>query len=302
MLWLQTAALQAAPFDDLLHSLRPTGDLNDFAGVLSARERDALEQRCRLLRERSGAQLAVVVLRSLQGGQVDDFTVKLFQKWGVGQAGKNNGVMLLVALEDRQARIEVGYGLEPVLPDALAGRILQEQLFPAFRQQQYAAGLSAAVHRIAEIVERNEPAPADVRNPNRVPLEGVICFWLFIMVWVSPPSLALGVSLRSRQTLAALFLLLFPAFAMYFAVLSGMPRLTLVWIAAWTLGAALFGYFARPVATWSGRGGRNTGSGWDWNFGGGTWSGGGFSGGSSGGSWGGFGGGSSGGGGASGGW
>jgi uncharacterized protein len=84
------------------------------------------------LRRKTGAQFAVVTLKSLEGGQIDDFANKLFKKWGVGEKGKNNGIMLLVAMQDRKARIEVGYGLEPILPDALAGRVLDEQLFPAF--------------------------------------------------------------------------------------------------------------------------------------------------------------------------
>ena len=109
--------------------------------------------------ERTGAQFALVTLQSLEGGQIDDFTNKLFAKWGVGEKGKNNGVMLLVAIKDRKARVEVGYGLEPILPDALAGRVLDEQLFPAFKQQRYVRGLSQAVNRIAEIIERGEPAP-----------------------------------------------------------------------------------------------------------------------------------------------
>ena len=107
---------------------------------------------------KTGAQFAVVILKSLEGGQIDDFANKLFKKWGVGEKGKNNGILLLVAIEDRKARVEVGYGLEPILPDALAGRVLDEQLFPAFKQQRYAEGLNQAVSRIAEIVERGEPA------------------------------------------------------------------------------------------------------------------------------------------------
>src|SRR5207247_10289359 len=103
---------------------------------------------------------------SLEGGQIDDFAVKLFARWGIGEKDKKTGVLRLVGMQDRKARIEVGYGLEPILPDALAGRILDEQLFPAFKQQRYADGLTAAVNRIVEIAERNEPAPADVRQPN----------------------------------------------------------------------------------------------------------------------------------------
>jgi uncharacterized protein len=295
VLVLHTGDAWAVPADELLNSLRAAADVNDFAGVLSPQERESLEQRCRQLREQTGAQLAVVVLQSLQGGQVDDFTVKLFKKWGVGQADKDNGVMLLVALEDRKARIEVGYGLEPVLPDVLAGRILREQLFPAFKQQQYAAGLTAAVNRIAEIVEKNEPAPANLRQPEQAPFGAVLCFSLFMTVWVSPPSFGLGYSLRSKTVLPAVFLLAFPAFAVFFAVTAGMPWYTVAWVVACAVAATLFGYFAKSIPTWSGGSGRSSGTNWDW-------SGGGFSGGGGGSSWGGFSGGSSGGGGASGGW
>src|SRR5215213_4652884 len=104
-------SLAQIPADKLLQSLRPAADVNDYAGILSPAEKTALEQRCRQLRDKNGAQLAVVVLQSLQGGQIDDFAVKLFKQWGIGQQGKNNGILLLVALDDRKARIEVGYGL-----------------------------------------------------------------------------------------------------------------------------------------------------------------------------------------------
>ena len=84
--------------------------------------------------------------------------------------------MLLVAIGDRKARIEVGYGLEPILPDALAGRVLAEQLYPAFKQQRYAQGLTQAVSRIAAIVERGEPAPPEARQGERPWRMGHACF------------------------------------------------------------------------------------------------------------------------------
>src|SRR4051812_18826603 len=148
----------AIPADELLSSLRPNADVNDFAGVLSPNERENLEARCRQLRERTGAQLAVVTLKSLEGGQVDDFAVKLFKHWGVGQKDKKNGVLLLVAIADRKARIEVGYGIEPLIPDALAGQIIDRDLVPQFRKQHYAAGLQAAVNSICQRIETGAPA------------------------------------------------------------------------------------------------------------------------------------------------
>lgn len=303
------APAQDLATDRLLKSLEPTADVNDFAGILTREQRDALEQRCKELREKTGAQLAVVTLKSLEGGQIDDFAVKLFERWGIGQKDKKNGVLLLVAIQDRKARIEVGYGLEPILPDALAGRILNEQLFPAFKQQRYADGLTAAVNRIIEIVERNEPAPAEQLLPN-------IEISLFKMVlsltclFVAVGCFLLGASLRSGgcQIPSLLFFIGFPfliglAVAFPWAPLLHVPLgLIAAWLGwrfgninrrrgrrtwDWGTGAGTWGW---PSGDWSGGG---------WSSGG--WSGGGsFSGGSD--SWGGFGGGSSGGGGASGGW
>jgi uncharacterized protein len=308
-------AAWAGPSDDLRASLRPTADVNDFAGILSPAEKNALEQRCRELRQRTGGQLAVVVLRSLQGGEVDDFTEKLFQQWEVGQADKKNGVMLLVALDDRKARIEVGYGLEPVLPDALAGRILNQQLFQAFKQQQYGQGLTAAVNRIAEIVEKGEPAPQNLQD-NAIELGGLACLLPFLALFSSLPSLAIGRSARDKKIGPILFLLIFVGFPYVFAAMTNVPWWAYLILAACNIAMAIVGYRLDPYG-WNKRPPRRSASrgdapfgGWQWgdyssgsgsSRGGSSWSGGGFSGGG-GGSWGGFGGGSSGGGGASGGW
>jgi len=100
---LALAAAQAQeelPTDRLLRTLQPTADVNDFAGILTPTQRDALEERCKSLREKAGAQLAVVTLKSLEGGQVDDFAVKLFKRWGIGDKEKKNGILLLVAIQD----------------------------------------------------------------------------------------------------------------------------------------------------------------------------------------------------------
>jgi len=84
---------------------------------------------------------------------------------GVGEKGKNNGVMILVAIEDRRVRIEVGKGLESIIPDALASQIIKEQLVPSFKKQQYAQGVSKAVERIAGIVEQHKPAASSANLP-----------------------------------------------------------------------------------------------------------------------------------------
>ena len=200
VLWLLAScvnAQDALPSDRLLKSLQPTADVNDFAGILSPDQKESLEQICRRVRESTGAQLAVVVLKSLEGGQVDDFAVRLFKQWGIGQKDEQNGVLLLVAIDDRKARIEVGYGLEPILPDALAGRILNDQLFPAFKQQQYAEGLTAAIERMAQIIEKNEPAPADAGQPDAEVSTFAIVGMLSLFVAIGSFILGAGLGRRS---------------------------------------------------------------------------------------------------------
>jgi uncharacterized protein len=305
-------AQRELPTDRLLKSLEPTADVNDFAKILKPEEREALEARCRELREKTGAQLAVVTLKSLEGGQIDDFTVKLFKRWGVGQKEKNNGIMLLVAIEDRKARIEPGYGLEPILPDALAGRILTEQLFPAFKEKRYFDGLKGAVNRIAELIERNEPAATADKGPRKQNEQNaLLAAVVFMSIFVAVGAFLGGFGAGARTSGIVLAGLMFAGFPVLIGCVLAAP-----WAPALHLPlAALFGWMgwragsnnspgnlrrSRRSAGWDDWSWGSMGGSSGWSSGGwGGSSGGGFSGGSS---WGGFSGGSSGGGGASGGW
>ena len=127
--------------DRFRESLSPQGNVSDWAGVFTPEQKTALESRIVALRQTNGAQLAVVTLKSLQGGEIVDFATKLFAQWGIGEKGKDNGVLLLAAIEDRMMRIEVGYGMEGVLNDAKSGRIQDEYVVPRFKEGNYAQGL-----------------------------------------------------------------------------------------------------------------------------------------------------------------
>ena len=155
----------ATPSDTLLESLQPQGPVSDFAGLMSPDERVQILDRLKALRRKTGTHVVLVTLQSLEGGQIDDFTVRLFNRWGVGEKGKNNGVMLMVAVQDRKARIEVGFGLESILTDTKSDGVLKEHLFPAFKRQHYADGLRLAVNRIAEIIEGGETAEPPQPKP-----------------------------------------------------------------------------------------------------------------------------------------
>ncbi len=301
-----SAARQAAaiPTDELLKSLQATGDVNDFAHILSPADVAKLEARCRTLREKTGAQLAVVTIESLKGGQIDDFANKLFARWGIGQKEKKNGLLLLVAMEEHKSKIEVGYGLEPIIPDILAGRILDHEVRPRFRQQQYAEGLLAAVNALCAVVARGEPAErAALAAQVRKASGGGVPTVLFLAVFVAVGSMIAGVGLGSRVVQLILFGLVFTGLPLMMGMAIAWPLAPLLQVPISLLSAAGGFYLARHGSGPSvgGRGGAaGGGSTWNWGGMGGT-SGGSWGGGGGGFSqdWGGFGGGSSGGGGAS---
>lgn len=119
----------------------PSGWVNDFAGVISAEEEQQLTHLLRQVEQASDIEMAVVTLSSLEGEDIEGYAVRLFEKWGIGKQEKNNGLLILAAIGDRNARIEVGYGLEEAINDAFAGRVLREAIFPAFREAKYGMGL-----------------------------------------------------------------------------------------------------------------------------------------------------------------
>jgi uncharacterized protein len=142
-----------ADSDRLLTSLKLTGYVSDFANVMNPADRAATEKLLTELEQKTGAQVAVVTLKSLEGGQIDDFANRLFARWGIGQKGKNNGVLLLCATGEgrgNRLRIEVGYGLEGVIPDAVAGRILDTFVVPGWSQGQYGSAVANGVAAIAQ--------------------------------------------------------------------------------------------------------------------------------------------------------
>ncbi len=129
------------------NSLKPQGYVSDFARVLDPQSRAQLEAYCGRVEQATGVQMALVTLDSLDGEPVEDFTNTLYRKWGVGKKGKDEGIMLLLAIKDRSDRIEVGYGLEPILPDGFAGGVLREAR-PLLRQGAYGAAMFAAAEQM----------------------------------------------------------------------------------------------------------------------------------------------------------
>jgi uncharacterized protein len=106
-------------------ALKPQGYVSDFAGVIDAQSKAELENYCGRVEQQTGAQMALVTIQSLSGEPIEDVANTLYRAWGVGKKGKDEGILLLLAISDRRNRLEVGYGLEPILPDGFDGDILR---------------------------------------------------------------------------------------------------------------------------------------------------------------------------------
>lgn len=176
---------------------QPQGRVNDFAGVIDSATRAELTRLVQDVETRTSAEIAVVTVGSLDGMTIEEYAVKLFAAWGIGKKARDNGVLVLVAPTERRMRIEVGYGLEPILPDALAGRIIREACLPAFRNNQYALGILQGVRRVSALVIRREPAAARTEpDDGRPPVYLIIPFLGAFVVF---GAFVGGAALRTRS-------------------------------------------------------------------------------------------------------
>jgi uncharacterized protein len=146
MLCFVALAMAALDFPPL------TGRVVDQAGVINAQTRTDLETKLKDLEDKSSIQLVVATVKSLQGGDVETYANQLFRFWKLGEAQKNNGVLLLVAPAEHKVRIEVGYGLEGTLTDALSSVIIQSAILPAFKTGDFSGGIARGVDGIISVL------------------------------------------------------------------------------------------------------------------------------------------------------
>jgi len=142
------------------------GRVTDLAGLMPADRAQALEERLAAFERETGHQIAVLTIPSLQGDALENFSIRVAEAWKIGQKGFDNGAILLIVRDDRKLRIEVGYGLEGVLPDAIANRIINEVIVPRFRDNDYPGGIEAGVNAILQVT-KGEPLPENARRANR---------------------------------------------------------------------------------------------------------------------------------------
>lgn len=167
-----------------------TGRIVDEAGLLTPEDRSAIEAELKALEEKSTDQLTVVTLPSLQGYEIEDYGYQLGRHWGIGQKDKNNGVLLIVAPNERKVRIEVGRGLEPIVTDLMSKIIIENAVLPEFRRGNFSAGIRAGVRDVtATLLGDAEEVKARARGldqgdgPDWIGLL-MIAFWIAIIVYI----------------------------------------------------------------------------------------------------------------------
>lgn len=161
-------ALATVLHAESVEQLKPTGYVNDFAHVLSPAATTQINDLARQVDEKAHAQIALVTINTLDGRDIESYAVDLFKQWGVGKKGTDRGVLILYAIQDRKARIEVGYGLEPILPDGKVGGF-QREAIPQMRAGDYNGALLLVTRRVADVIAQDAgvqltgaqpPAPA----------------------------------------------------------------------------------------------------------------------------------------------
>ncbi|ALN59265.1 hypothetical protein GLE_3923 [Lysobacter enzymogenes] len=287
LLALGLCLLAATAFAQQLAPIPPLDSpVVDTTGTLDATARAQLDAQARALQQRKGSQLQVLMVATTRPEEIEQYAVRAFEQFKLGRKGVDDGVLVVVAKDDRRVRIEVGYGLEGAITDAQSGRIIQEYLGPKFRTGDYAGGLIDATAMLARLID-GEPLPEPMGAGGQGAQGGGDGGGNWVMVLV----LAMIGSALVRGVLGG-------APALLRALIGGAGAGAVAWLLSMSWGLVALAVAAGFFFSLFGRGGGHYVSSGGWGGYGGGWGGGG---GGGGGGWSG-GGGSSGGGGASGSW
>ncbi len=199
--WMLVAPASAQTFPAL------TGRVVDAANIIPDAEEAALDAKLKALEDTTDRQLVVATIPSLEGYPIDDYGYRLGRAWGIGQEATNNGALLIVAPNDRKVRVEVGYGLEPILTDAWSSVVINTQIVPQFKANNYPAGIVAGADAIiAQLQLPPEEAEKRARTIAKTSAKkansiswGDVIVWLIIIVFFVIPILRSMFSSRGRR-------------------------------------------------------------------------------------------------------
>jgi uncharacterized protein len=162
--------------------------VNDLAGVMSAQERQMLEDKLVAYDDSTSNQVAILTINTLNGYPIEEYAYQVFKSWGIGNKNTNNGVLIVAAINDRKIRIEVGYGLEGAIPDVIASRIIRYDISPAFREGNYYEGFNKAAESIIKAAAGEYQAPEGYRDRGEsegIPVGLIILGIIFLAIIIS---------------------------------------------------------------------------------------------------------------------
>ncbi|MCX7991449.1 MAG: TPM domain-containing protein [Proteobacteria bacterium] len=161
----------------------PKGYINDYANVIDSEHEKRLQSIAQDLKDKGIAEIALLTVNKIEGGDITDFVQKVFDNWKIGEKGKDNGLLIVFSLEDRKIRINTGYGLEGVLPDGLVGEIIDNKAIPYFKNGNYSEGLLQTVITISKILKGEiKPAKGNKKRASSLLLITIIVFILIIRI------------------------------------------------------------------------------------------------------------------------
>ena len=181
VLWL-VAALAPAFAQALAPVPSLTAPVTDLTGTLTPDQASALEAKLRAFEQAKGSQVAVLIVPTTQPEEIEQYSIRVVEQWKLGRGKVDDGVLVLVALNDRKVRLEVGYGLEGALPDATANRIIQQDILPSFKRGDYYGGINTGVDRVMRVIE-GEPLPEPEFSPPAAGIPGLFNLLPFLFIF-----------------------------------------------------------------------------------------------------------------------
>ncbi|MBU1992521.1 MAG: TPM domain-containing protein [Patescibacteria group bacterium] len=176
----------------------PEGHVNDFANIIDDSSEQTLEEELRAFEQQTAHEIAVVTITALPEVTIEEYAVELFEEWGIGKAKQDNGALFLISLNDRKIRIEAGYGLEPVLTDAISIQIINNIVKPAFQSEDYTSGIIEAVEVMMNVAKGEVVDIGAVENETGetfITAIFAICIFAYSLIWMP------GIAMRTMDNL-----------------------------------------------------------------------------------------------------
>jgi uncharacterized protein len=253
--------------------------VTDLTGTLSAQQKSELEARIAAYESRRGSQLAVLMLPTTKPEEIEQYSIRVAEAWKIGRKGVDDGLILIVAKNDRRLRIEVGYGLEGVIPDAMARRVIDERITPRFRDGDFYGGVRDGVEQLIKLAEGEKlPPPPQAAAGKSEPEHFSIFEFIFVVLFFAGSAgiflkKMFGRFLGSLAVALALGLLGW----LFFEIVTGVITSIVVFLISITnVGAGRGGFYSSSGSSSGSSGGSSSGG--SWSGGGGSFGGGGSSG------------------------